>query len=73
MAAADVSGDVVYQVNRDTITIPKKACGAAVGDTLADAFGKAYLGDPLSAYGGVLGFNFSKLAGVEDVGAAPCS
>jgi phosphoribosylaminoimidazolecarboxamide formyltransferase / IMP cyclohydrolase len=32
-------------------------CGAAVGATLADAFQRAYEGDPLSAYGGVLGFN----------------
>jgi phosphoribosylaminoimidazolecarboxamide formyltransferase/IMP cyclohydrolase len=32
-------------------------CGAAVGATLEDAFCKAYQGDPLSAYGGVLGFN----------------
>jgi phosphoribosylaminoimidazolecarboxamide formyltransferase/IMP cyclohydrolase len=32
-------------------------CGAATAGTLAEAFGKAYEGDPLSAYGGVLGFN----------------
>ncbi len=32
-------------------------CGAAVGATLDEAFRKAYEGDPLSAYGGVLGFN----------------
>src|SRR5205814_9202516 len=32
-------------------------CGAAVSDSLAEAFGKAYEGDPLSAYGGVLAFN----------------
>src|SRR5207302_9995600 len=32
-------------------------CGAAVGATLAEAFQRAYEGDPLSAYGGVLGFN----------------
>ncbi len=32
-------------------------CGAAVGDTLAEAFARAYEGDPLSAYGGILGFN----------------
>src|SRR5439155_4934730 len=32
-------------------------CGAAVGVTLEEAFRKAYEGDPLSAYGGVLGFN----------------
>jgi phosphoribosylaminoimidazolecarboxamide formyltransferase/IMP cyclohydrolase len=32
-------------------------CGAAVGATLAEAFGKAYEGDPVSAFGGILGFN----------------
>lgn len=32
-------------------------CGAAVADTLADAFLKAYASDPLSAFGSVLGFN----------------
>ncbi len=32
-------------------------CGAAVGATLHEAFAKAYEGDPLSAYGGVLAFN----------------
>jgi phosphoribosylaminoimidazolecarboxamide formyltransferase/IMP cyclohydrolase len=32
-------------------------CGAAIGATLENAFRKAYEGDPLSAYGGVLGFN----------------
>lgn len=32
-------------------------CGAAVGRTLEEAFGKAYEGDPLSAYGGVIACN----------------
>jgi phosphoribosylaminoimidazolecarboxamide formyltransferase/IMP cyclohydrolase len=32
-------------------------CGAAVGESLAEAFQRAYEGDPLSAYGGVLAFN----------------
>src|SRR5262249_41545756 len=32
-------------------------CGAAVGATLVEAFGRAYEGDPLSAYGGVIAFN----------------
>jgi phosphoribosylaminoimidazolecarboxamide formyltransferase/IMP cyclohydrolase len=32
-------------------------CGAAVADSLQEAFRKAYEGDPLSAYGGILGFN----------------
>ncbi len=32
-------------------------CGAAVSASLAEAFRKAYEGDPLSAFGGVLAFN----------------
>ncbi len=32
-------------------------CGAAVAATLEEAFRRAYEGDPLSAYGGVLAFN----------------
>jgi phosphoribosylaminoimidazolecarboxamide formyltransferase/IMP cyclohydrolase len=32
-------------------------CGAAIAPSLAEAFGKAYEGDPLSAFGGVLAFN----------------
>jgi phosphoribosylaminoimidazolecarboxamide formyltransferase/IMP cyclohydrolase len=32
-------------------------CGAAIAPTLAEAFTKAYEGDPLSAFGGILGFN----------------
>jgi phosphoribosylaminoimidazolecarboxamide formyltransferase/IMP cyclohydrolase len=32
-------------------------CGAATGATLVEAFNRAYEGDPLSAYGGVIAFN----------------
>lgn len=32
-------------------------CGCAIGSDLAQAFQKAYEGDPLSAYGGVISFN----------------
>jgi phosphoribosylaminoimidazolecarboxamide formyltransferase/IMP cyclohydrolase len=32
-------------------------CGAAVAASLVEAFRKAYEGDPLSAFGGILGFN----------------
>jgi phosphoribosylaminoimidazolecarboxamide formyltransferase/IMP cyclohydrolase len=32
-------------------------CGAATSATLAEAFGHAYDGDPVSAFGGILGFN----------------
>jgi len=32
-------------------------CGAACADSLADAFGRAWDGDPQSAFGGILAFN----------------
>ncbi len=32
-------------------------CGAAVSTTPVEAFGRAYEGDPISAFGGILGFN----------------
>src|SRR5205085_5362603 len=32
-------------------------CGAATASNLVDAFTRAYEGDPLSAFGGILGFN----------------
>jgi len=32
-------------------------CGAAIAESLAEAFRRAYEGDPLSAFGGVLAFN----------------
>src|SRR5439155_17771585 len=32
-------------------------CGAGIGDSLSQAFERAYAGDPVSAFGSVLGFN----------------
>lgn len=32
-------------------------CGLACGDTLLDAYKRAHAGDPVSAYGGIIGFN----------------
>lgn len=32
-------------------------CGAGIADTLAEAFDRAYAGDPVSAFGSILGFN----------------
>jgi phosphoribosylaminoimidazolecarboxamide formyltransferase/IMP cyclohydrolase len=32
-------------------------CGAAIAPSLAEAFERAYNGDPISAFGGILGFN----------------
>ncbi len=43
-------------------------CGCGVGETLADAYVKAYLGDPLSAFGGILAVNRPlDVATVEEV------
>lgn len=46
-------------------------CGAASADTLVEAFQKAYEGDPLSAYGGVLAFNRDLDAATADLIAEP--
>jgi len=32
-------------------------CGTAIADTLAEAYEKAFAGDPVSAYGGIIAFN----------------
>lgn len=46
-------------------------CGAAVATTLIDAFKKAYEGDTVSAYGGVLAFNRDLDADTADLIAEP--
>jgi phosphoribosylaminoimidazolecarboxamide formyltransferase/IMP cyclohydrolase len=55
----DSALNLVREFTEPTAVVIKhnNPCGAAVGATLAEAFGKAYEGDPLSAYGGILGFN----------------
>jgi phosphoribosylaminoimidazolecarboxamide formyltransferase/IMP cyclohydrolase len=46
-------------------------CGAAVADTLAEALRRAMAGDPLSAFGSVLGLNRPVDASTAEVLAAP--
>ncbi len=55
----DAALALVRGFNRAAAVVIKhnNPCGAAVADTLEEAFRRAYEGDPLSAYGGVLGFN----------------
>src|SRR5262249_57061537 len=55
----DSAFNLVREFSRPAAVVIKhnNPCGAAVADTLVEAFRKAYEGDPLSAYGGVLGFN----------------
>ncbi len=40
-----------------TILKHNNPCGAAVAETLAEAFEQAYEGDPVSAFGGIVGLN----------------
>jgi phosphoribosylaminoimidazolecarboxamide formyltransferase/IMP cyclohydrolase len=51
LAAMDLpgSGAVIVKHNNP--------CGAAIGESLADAFYKAFDSDPVSAFGGIVGFN----------------
>jgi phosphoribosylaminoimidazolecarboxamide formyltransferase/IMP cyclohydrolase len=55
----DSAWDLVREFAEPAAVVIKHSnpCGAAVGATLEEAFHRAYEGDPLSAYGGVLAFN----------------
>jgi phosphoribosylaminoimidazolecarboxamide formyltransferase/IMP cyclohydrolase len=46
-------------------------CGVALGATQAEAYARAHEGDPLSAYGGVVGFNREVDAATADLLAGP--
>jgi phosphoribosylaminoimidazolecarboxamide formyltransferase/IMP cyclohydrolase len=51
--------ELVWEFNRAAVAVLKHTnpCGAALGDTLAGAYEKAYAGDPSSAFGGIVGMN----------------
>jgi phosphoribosylaminoimidazolecarboxamide formyltransferase/IMP cyclohydrolase len=51
--------ELVKEFTRPTVAIIKHTnpCGVAVDDRLAEAYRKAYLGDPLSAFGGIIAAN----------------
>jgi phosphoribosylaminoimidazolecarboxamide formyltransferase / IMP cyclohydrolase len=55
----DSALNLVREFSRPAAVVIKhnNPCGAAVADTVAEAFARAYEGDPQSAYGGVLAFN----------------
>ena len=56
-AAAAV--ELVWEFDRPAAVVIKHTnpCGAALGHSLAEAYEKAYAGDPLSAFGSIVGFN----------------
>jgi phosphoribosylaminoimidazolecarboxamide formyltransferase/IMP cyclohydrolase len=55
----DTALECVRQFDSAACVIVKHAnpCGAARGDTIADAYARAYRTDPTSAYGGIIAFN----------------
>ncbi len=56
---SDAALNVVREFGEPCACIVKhnNPCGAALGEDIREAFAKAYAGDPLSAFGGVLGVN----------------
>lgn len=58
-ADADAAWRLVHDLPPRSVAILKhmNACGAAVGDTLLDAFERAWAGDPLAAFGGIVALN----------------
>lgn len=50
---------LVREFDRPAAAIIKHTnpCGCAVAETLAEAFDRAYAGDPVSAFGSIIGFN----------------
>ena len=56
---ADAAWRTVSDYAAPTVCVVKHAnpCGLASRDDLADAYQRAYAGDPVSAFGGIVGFN----------------
>ena len=59
IADADAAWECVKSFTDPACVIVKHAnpCGAAVAETLAEAYAKAFKTDPVSAFGGILAFN----------------
>src|SRR5690606_22525479 len=59
IADADAAFELVCEFERPAVAIIKHAnpCGVALGDDLAQAYGKALACDPISAYGGIVALN----------------
>ena len=59
IADADAAWECVKTFDAPACVIVKHAnpCGVAVGESLVEAYGKAWTTDPTSAFGGILAFN----------------
>ncbi len=55
----DAAVAIVREFREPAATVIKhnNPCGCAIGETLAEAFDKAYEGDPTSAFGSIIGLN----------------
>ncbi len=56
---ADAAMTLVSEFSQPAAAILKHAnpCGCAIAETLAEAFDRAYAGDPVAAFGGIVAFN----------------
>ena len=59
IADVDVALDCVHSFNVSACVIVKHAnpCGVAIGESILQAYDKAYATDPTSAFGGIIAFN----------------
>ncbi|MFN0198644.1 MAG: bifunctional phosphoribosylaminoimidazolecarboxamide formyltransferase/IMP cyclohydrolase [Planctomycetaceae bacterium] len=55
----DAALNIVREFSAPAVTVIKhnNPCGCAIAETLSEAFDKAYEGDPVSAFGSIIGFN----------------
>ncbi|MEC7565260.1 MAG: bifunctional phosphoribosylaminoimidazolecarboxamide formyltransferase/IMP cyclohydrolase [Planctomycetota bacterium] len=69
----DAALNIVHSFTEPACSVIKhnNPCGTAVGDSLANAAEKAMAGDPLSAFGSVLGFNHDVDEATAEVLAEP--
>ncbi|MGN6367208.1 MAG: bifunctional phosphoribosylaminoimidazolecarboxamide formyltransferase/IMP cyclohydrolase [Phycisphaerae bacterium] len=56
---ADAAIELVREFSQPAAAVIKHTnpCGCAIGNTLAEAFDKAYAGDPVAAFGGIVALN----------------
>jgi phosphoribosylaminoimidazolecarboxamide formyltransferase/IMP cyclohydrolase len=73
LADADAALRAVFDIEGPACVIVKhmNPCGAATAPTIAEAYGRALAGDPVSAYGGICVFN--RPLSADDVGLIKAS
>lgn len=56
---SDAALECVFQFDEPACVIVKHAnpCGVSIADSIAEAYEKAYITDPVSAFGGIIAFN----------------